>query len=115
MRVTMWSSLKLGMHMNAKVYRTFCVSLFAFIWQLEDIPPSILQEEEWALRQLAPGPGNWVRPVELHNLETAYFHPFSFPSFKNLALACKLRVLSYEPMLNIECLPSGVFGHDKWC
>ena len=60
-RVVARAFLRLGMYMNASVYRSFCMSLFSFLWQLEDIPTEVLHLETWALRRLAPGPGNWLR------------------------------------------------------
>ena len=63
-RVVAWSSLHLGLQANALVYRTFCCSVFGFLWQLDSLPDRVLAEEAWALRRLAPGPGNWIRPVD---------------------------------------------------
>ena len=41
-RVEAWSSLKLGMHLNSQVYRSFCLSVYSFLWQLEDPPEDVL-------------------------------------------------------------------------
>ena len=101
-RVRKWSSLHLGQHFNSKVYRTFCTSTLAFYWQLEELPLDILEEEKSALRKLAPGPGNWIGPEELRHLQHCFSHPFSFPCFKHMALAAKLRVASFEPDLHVE-------------
>ena len=60
-RIRTWSSLHLGMHMNSRVYRAFCCSVLAFVWQLEAIPAEIYEEEKQAIRKMAPGPGNWIR------------------------------------------------------
>ena len=94
--VTAWSSLHLGMYLNSRVYRTFCCSVFGFLWQIDCLPPSVMDAEIWALRRLAPGPGNWVRPVELSQLKHRYGHPFQFPSFHDLSLSAKLHVLQFE-------------------
>ena len=55
-----------------------------------------------ALRRLAPGPGNWIRPCDLQQLQRCYGHPYAFPSFKNMALAAKLRLQTYEPQLQLD-------------
>jgi len=83
-----------------RVYRTFCCSVFGFLWQIDRIPPSARDAELWALRRLAPGPGNWVRPTELTQLKHRYGHPFEFPAFHDLAMSAKLRVLQYEPQMD---------------
>ena len=109
-RVSAWTSLRLGMHFNSIVYRTFCYAVFGFLWQLEDPPPSVLELEKWALRRMAPGPGNWVRPVDLNHL-SSYGHPFEFYSFCHTSLAAKMRVLKYEPQLNFHRLHSDLVHH----
>jgi len=60
--------------------------------------------------KLAPGPGNWIRPVELQHLQHRYAHPFSFASFEHLALAAKLRVIEYEPQLQLNIKLSALQG-----
>ena len=101
-RIQAWELLHLGMQCNAAVYRVFCSSIFAFLWQLEEIPQEVLHLEAWALRRLAPGPGNWIRPVELRHLQDKYSHPFCFPSFINMALSARIRLIEYEPQLNLQ-------------
>lgn len=96
-RVTAWASLHIGMHFNARVYRIFCCSVLSFLWQPEDVPDFVLEMEAWALRRLAPGPGNWIRPIELRHLKSAWHHPFEFPCFHDMSLAAKLRVRELEP------------------
>ena len=93
-----WSSLHLGIFQNSRVYKTFCTSLFGFLWQLEDTPVKVKNIEAWALRRLAPGPGNWIRPVEIHHM-SGYGCPFSFPSFEHMSLAAKMRIRHYEPQI----------------
>ena len=66
------------------------------------MPPDLHVDEEWALRRLAPGPGNWIRPVDLRHLSHKYSFPFSFASFEHSALATKLRVLHFERSLQLE-------------
>ena len=59
--------------------------------------------EHWALRRLAPGPGNWIRPQDLCHLK-CYGTPFDFPSFHHLARAAKLRFIEFEPQLHWDTL-----------
>ena len=94
--------LHLGLQLNANIYRTFCCSLFSFLWQLEEPPEEVLNLEAWALRRLVPGPGNWIRPADLCQLKTKFGLPIEFPSFRHMALATKMRVCEYEPQLNLQ-------------
>ena len=121
-RVSAWSSLRLGMNLNSRVYKTFCCSVLSFLWQLEEPPPEVLEAEAWALRRMAPGPGNWVRPLELHHLKQGFGLPFEFPSFCNMARAAKLRILEFEPQMNcqqysddlLSARASACFKHEIW-
>ena len=97
--VEAWSSLSPGMSLNASIFRTFCSSVLSFLWQLDDVPEEVYKLEHWALRRLAPGPGNWLRPAELHHMKS-FGAPFDFPSFRHMALAAKLRFMRFEPQLN---------------
>ena len=101
----MWASLQLGIQLNCRVYKSFCCSLFSFLWQLEDIPTSILELEKWAFRRLVPGPGNWVQSRDLTHL-SSYGYPFEFPSMEHSSLAAKVRVFSKEPQINCQNLHS---------
>ena len=95
------------MYLNAQVYRSLCCSLFSFVWQLEEPPPEVLKLELWALRRLAPGPGNWIRAVDLQNLRR-YGHTFEFAGFKRSAIASTLRVLQFEPQLDCSRMHSNL-------
>ena len=66
---------------------------------MEDTPPEVLKLELWALRRLAPGPGNWIRAVDLRNLRR-YGHKFEFAGSKHIAVASRMRVLQSKPQLN---------------
>ena len=105
------ASLRLGMHISARTYRTLCFSALSFLWQLEDLPEELGRVEQSVLRLLAPGPGNWITPTILHHLQDQFFHPFSFPSAPLTALAAKLRVLEFEPHL---CAEERVGQLDAW-
>ena len=102
-RVLSWSQLHVGMYLNAQIYRALCLSIFSFLCQLEDPPVTVLNLEPWALRRLAPGPGNWIRPLDLAHLRR-FGHPFDFASIQQMALAAKVRVYHFEPQLNVKRL-----------
>ena len=91
------------MALNARVFRTFCCSVLSFLWQLDDLPEDIGELEHWALRRLAPGPGNWIRPPDLCHLK-CYGTPFDFPSFHHSARVAKLRFIEFEPQLHWDTL-----------
>ena len=120
-RVVSWASLHLGMYMNAQIYRSLCMSVLSFLGQLEEIPDEVMKLEPWALRQLAPGPGNWIRTTDLFHLRK-YGHPFAFQSFQLTALAAKLRVYHFEPQLQckelhsklVQAFASAQIKHAEW-
>ena len=61
----------------------------------------VLTLEDWALRRLVAGPGNWIRPVDLQQLKAKFGLPFEFPSFAHMSWSSKLRILEYEPQMNL--------------
>ena len=71
--------------------------------QLEEPPTRVMDSEAWALRRLAPGPGNWISAADLRHLKS-FGIPFDFPSFFHLKLASRMRVLQYEPQINWHAL-----------
>ena len=89
--------------------------------QLEEPPPSISHLEEWALRRMAPGPGNWIQPSDLHQLK-CYGCPFQFQNLSHTSLASKLRVCTFEPQLVLQNMHSDLlfafanlrFKRSKW-
>ena len=74
--------------------------MLSFPWQLEEVPGKVLELETWAHRQLVRGPGNWIRPKDLKPMKHQFGLPFDFPSFHDLALSAKMRVMEYEPQIN---------------
>ena len=64
-RASVWVNPKLGFLQNCCIYRTFVFSVLSFIWQLEEVPSKLLQEETRILRTFTPGPGNWVSKRDL--------------------------------------------------
>ena len=92
-RVIQWSKQNLGMACNTNVYRTFCFSVLRFVGQLEHLLSSVLQDELWALRRVASGPGNLWKREDLFMLRHGYGFPFSFPSLRCVSMASRARVL----------------------
>ena len=58
-RSELWSGIPLGMHLSARVYNCFVITVFSFLWQLESPPAFVLEAEEKVLRKFTPGPGEW--------------------------------------------------------
>ena len=52
--------------------------------------------EAKTLRRFAKGPGNWIRPTDLHNLKNLAALHFQMTSVKISALAGKMRVIYHE-------------------
>ena len=100
-RTDLWAGYKLGIPCNATAYRSYCFSVLGFIWQLDSLPIRALEDELWALRRLAAGPGNWWRRIDLFLLRESYGMPFAFPCMEIVALAAKLRVC-YTLALDVE-------------
>ena len=86
-----WASLHLGQHLNT-IYFTSCTSVLAFYWQLEELPGSIIAEEQAALRKLVPGPSNWIRPKGATPLPAAVAHPPTPLHYMPSAKGCFLSV-----------------------
>ena len=76
--------------------RTFVFTVLSFVWQLEDVPEKILQEEIATLRKFTPGPGNWVSKLDLFHLQDELGFCISYPSIATTALAAKLRVAATD-------------------
>ena len=58
-------------------YNTFCLSVLSFLAQLEHVPEFIYKLEEEALKQAAPGPGNWCNASDLWWLKENFQLPCS--------------------------------------
>lgn len=91
-RTKTWAGQRLGIPCNTMVYKTFCLSVLSFIWQLDALPQRAKEDELWALRRFASGPGNWWQKNDLFLLREVYGMPFDFPSLEILALSAKLRI-----------------------
>ena len=64
-RVMHWRSAQLSLHQACLSYNTFIVIVMSYLWQLSPPPPEVRALESLALRKLAPGPGNWILPLDL--------------------------------------------------
>lgn len=93
--------------MTTTAYSVFVLSVLLFVCQLDSPPPEWEQAEAKAMRALAPGPGNWCTPEDLHNL-TAMGFTKGFPRLHMLATAIKFRVASNEAAAR-----GGLFIADK--
>ena len=91
-----WCRLPVGLFQGTRNYRTFVSSVLSFVQQIENVPDGVLAAESTALRKFTPGPGNWIQPVDLYNMNVLFGFPVAFPSLKVSAIASKLRVLAYE-------------------
>ncbi|CAK0811733.1 unnamed protein product [Prorocentrum cordatum] len=92
-RVQSWAQRHLGLFLNSIVFNTFIISVLSFVMQLQDLPGDMDNIFSWALRRLAPGPGNWIMPEDLCNLREAFGIKFSFAQPRCVARAAKLRVI----------------------
>ena len=91
-RISSWEDMQCGMLWNSMFYNIFAVTTLEFVAQLEDVPDSVLKVEEWALRRLAPGPGNWISPEDLENLDK-FGIGNGFRLLRHTHRAAKLRVI----------------------
>ena len=95
-RSLQWDASQLGLHFSARAYNTFVVSVFSFLWQLEDVPQEAFDAEKRAIMTFSPGPGTWRLPTDMFYLKTHFGFPVAFQSMRHVALASKLRVCFLE-------------------
>ena len=93
LRFALWSTMRLGMALNAIAYRPFVASVLSFVMQLEPDAEHLTEIFEKALRKLASGPGCWASTGDLCNLQTAYMFPAEFVDPRWTSLAAKMRVM----------------------
>ena len=79
--------------------RLSVVRYLAFCSNLSTLPLETFEAEAWALPRMAPGPGNWIRPIDLCHLQSDFGLPLAIASFSHMAVAAKRRVTEYEPQL----------------
>ena len=76
-----------------RIYGIFVASVLSYIMQLEPDCEELCDYFARALRLLAPGPGNWISPADLSNLDWAFSFPMCFKDPRWTSLAAKLRVI----------------------
>ena len=92
-RVTFWASLHLGIPFNVVAFNVFIVPVLEFIAQLCDVDKDVSDAMDWAMRQLAAGPGTWATRRDLENL-TSYGFKDEFRTIENTARAAKMRIVA---------------------
>ena len=92
----MWTSFSLGLHMSARIYNCFVITVFSFLWQLEHSLASVFDAEDKTLRKFSPGPGEWRVVTDLFCLQQHYGQTLSFHSIRHSSFASKLRVFMLE-------------------
>ena len=66
-RLREWPWSELGLHSAITIYNMYILPVLLYVAQVEVPPPEVLEAEAWAVRRLAPGPGGWCDPEDLHN------------------------------------------------
>ena len=66
-RLLDWKWAEMGLHAALQTYNTFVLSVLLFVAQLESPPESFTALEAKAVRRIAPGPGEWCSPRDLHH------------------------------------------------
>jgi hypothetical protein len=92
-RVKHWAGMHLGIAMNAVVFNVYIVPVLEFVAQLLPVTDQVRSMVSWAMRRLAPGPGNWVLQKDLENL-TFFGFKIEFRTIESTARAAKLRMLT---------------------
>ena len=65
-RLLDWPWSEMGLHPAIYTYNTYVLPVVLFVAQLEEPPGHVLALEQKAVRAIAPGPGNWCNPQDLH-------------------------------------------------
>lgn len=95
-RATAWGALGLGLHFTTLAYNVYVASVPTFLLQLDRLPSGWRQAEAAAFRRLAPGPGAWVLPKDLHSLKDVFGMPQQFTKLEEVDVATKFRVAHRE-------------------
>ncbi len=77
-------------------YNIYVATVMTFLLQLDRLPQAWPRTDAAALRCLAPGPGNWVMPMDLHALRDSLGLPQQFTKLEEVDLAAKFRVARRE-------------------
>ena len=91
-RAQEWSSLNLGLHLNARVYNMFLVPLLSYIWQLCEMSQEVFACEAKVLSQFSSAPVNWRTACDLYNLDSLMRFPIAFRNLRLSAWASRLRL-----------------------
>ena len=67
-RAAAWSALELGLNLTTMAYNVYVATVMTFLLQLDRLPQAWPRTEAAAFRRLAPGPGQWILPIDLHAL-----------------------------------------------
>ena len=94
-RIDSWPWTAMGLHFASLAYNVYALPVLAFTCQVAEPSRAVLDLEQWALRRVAPGPGQWATPEDLWRLED-FGMPCSFGSLRDLARAAQLRVYHFE-------------------
>ena len=92
----LWSQLGLGLHFSSVAYNVYVASLLGFLLQLDVLPDTWTSLEAATLRQLAPGPAQWILPADLHALRRHHGMPHDFSDMGEVSLAARFRVFHRE-------------------
>eukprot|EP00959_Pyramimonas_sp_CCMP1952_P237356 4960706-Pyramimonas_sp.AAC.1 len=66
-RLREWRWGELGVHLAMTTYNVFVLPVLLFVAQLERPPQSVLVAAAAAVRKVAPGPGWWCAPADMHH------------------------------------------------
>ncbi len=66
--------------------------------QLDRLPLAWPRAEGAAFRRLAPGPGHWILPKDLHSLRDVFGLPRQFAKLEEVDLAATFRVAHREDL-----------------
>lgn len=88
-RLRDWQWSEMGLHAAIGTYNTYVLPVLLFVAQLEPPPTTVIQAEKAALRRIAPGPGNWCSPADLH-----HGHAYGLGAeMRPLAVSCRAAML----------------------
>ena len=93
-RTLQWAANHLGLYFSIFTYKVYIQPVLSFVAQLCEPPPDLLKRYQTALRQLVPGPGNFITHADLSHLSCCGMRS-EFPDPFVLCKAAKLRVSQY--------------------
>jgi len=66
-RLREWDWSAMGLQAALDVYNIYVLPVLTFVAQLSSPPEAVLSLERTAVRRVAPGPGEWCQPADLHH------------------------------------------------